>query len=90
MNQNSIKQIVGRAIARYRGEFPSRKVTGHVVFTPTGFTVHTCAEKGDNVAWTQEPVTVISATFFDRGIQADWAKETHTCGNVSLPFIWKS
>ncbi|MDE2020577.1 MAG: hypothetical protein KGJ13_09605 [Patescibacteria group bacterium] len=86
--QNSIKQIVGKAIGRYnRGEH--NDCTGYVVFNDAKtFTVRTTVAHGDNVPWARKPMDAYIFNALNRaGIKADFASQEHSCGNVSMNFF---
>jgi hypothetical protein len=86
--QNSIKQLVGKAIGRYNRAY--HDCTGYVIFDAADaskFTVYTTVAKGDNVPWARKPMDVYIFNALDRaGVKANFASQSHSQGNVSMTF----
>lgn len=86
--QNSIKQLVGKAIGRYnRAEH--NDCTGYVIFNGDNtFTVYTTVARGDNVPSARKPMDAYIFNALNRaGINADFNSLEHSKGNVSMNFI---
>ena len=80
--------MVGRAIGAYNRE-QHNDATGYVIFESADsaqFTVCTTVAKGDNVPWAKKPMTYIFNSLNRFGIKANFASESHSCGNVRMTF----
>ncbi len=85
--ERSIKNLVGRAIAKYNSA--SRGDCSHyVTFDADGsFTVNTTVAGGDNVPWAKKPLVYVWNSLNRFGIRQDFASDTHCKGHCSARFV---
>ncbi|MCP4569587.1 MAG: hypothetical protein GY841_18575 [FCB group bacterium] len=82
--ERSIRQRVGRAIAKFRRE-NSGHVAYHVYIDGKTARVSTRAAGGDNVSWAKVPMTFVWEAL--NPICKQVGRDSHCCGHVSSEFI---
>jgi hypothetical protein len=85
--KNSVRQLVGRAVARFRRDTGHHDAAVGVIFDDTerSVLVMTVAARGDNVSWATSLSAHACGPLIDRGWKI--VNRLHCCGNVNVELV---
>ena len=82
--KRSIRQRIGRAIAKFRREH-HQDVAYHSLIAGDTVHVFTVAAGGDNVSWAKEPMAYVFCSLAP--ICKQDGRDSHCCGHVDSKFV---